>query len=148
MHPLPTLPVHALPRPTRSDPAARPHARTYAPAGLFFGLTQYTELAENAQEQVERYYKYFIDVQVMIFIGFGFLMTFMRRYSYGAVSLNYFASALMFLEAILMIGATQVRACRGAVQTCWWRVCHCAGMAKRHSPRHCFGRSRIWETMF
>nr|AAM17923.1 Rh protein homolog-2 [Chlamydomonas reinhardtii]AAM19664.1 Rh2 protein [Chlamydomonas reinhardtii] len=98
-------------------PPREPQLRTgFAPSviaiaavivGLFFGLTQYTELAENAQEQVERYYKYFIDVQVMIFIGFGFLMTFMRRYSYGAVSLNYFASALMFLEAILMIGATQ-----------------------------------------
>ena len=33
-----------------------------------------------------------------VFIGFGFLMTFLRRYSYGAVALNYFASALMFLE--------------------------------------------------
>ncbi|KAG2429545.1 hypothetical protein HXX76_010780 [Chlamydomonas incerta] len=43
----------------------------------------------------------------MIWIGFGFLMTFMRRYGYGAIALNYFASALMFLAAILMLGATQ-----------------------------------------
>ena len=50
-----------------------------------------------------------VDVNIMVWIGFGFLMTFMRRYGYGAVALNYFASALMFLEAILMIGATQVR---------------------------------------
>ena len=42
-------------------------------------------------------------------VDVNFLMTFMRRYGYGAVALNYFASALMFLEAILMIGATQVR---------------------------------------
>ncbi len=31
----------------------------------------------------------------------------LRRYSYGAVALNYFASALMMLEAILFIGACQ-----------------------------------------
>lgn len=43
----------------------------------------------------------------MVFIGFGFLMTFMRRYSFGAVGLNYFASALMILEAIICIGACQ-----------------------------------------
>ncbi|KAG2430162.1 hypothetical protein HXX76_010261 [Chlamydomonas incerta] len=75
--------------------------------GLFFGLTQYTELGENAQEEVDRFYKYLVDVNIMVWIGFGFLMTFMRRYGYSAVALNYFASALMFLEAILMIGATQ-----------------------------------------
>ncbi|KXZ48230.1 hypothetical protein GPECTOR_29g134 [Gonium pectorale] len=75
--------------------------------GLFFGLVRYTEFGEDAIEDVERHYKYFCDVQIMVFIGFGFLMTFMRRYSYGAVSFNYFASALMFLLAILCIGATQ-----------------------------------------
>ena len=26
-------------------------------AGLFFGLTQYTELGTNAQEEVDRFYK-------------------------------------------------------------------------------------------
>ncbi|KAG2489876.1 hypothetical protein HYH03_011678 [Edaphochlamys debaryana] len=75
--------------------------------GLFFGLVRYTEMSDNAMDQVQRYYKYFIDVQIMIFVGFGFLMTFMRRYSLGAVSLNYLASALMMLEAVLVIGATQ-----------------------------------------
>ena len=30
----------------------------------------------------------FQDVHVMIFVGFGFLMTFMRRYGYGSVGFN------------------------------------------------------------
>ncbi|PNH10280.1 Ammonium transporter Rh type A [Tetrabaena socialis] len=75
--------------------------------GLFFGLERYTELSEDAVEQVDRYYMYFIHVQIMVFVGFGFLMTFMRRYSHSAVALNYLASALVMLEAVLVIGATQ-----------------------------------------
>ncbi|PNH10282.1 SAL1 phosphatase, partial [Tetrabaena socialis] len=75
--------------------------------GLFFGLERYTELSEDAVEQVDRFYMYFIHVQIMVFVGFGFLMTFMRRYSHSAVALNYLASALVMLEAVLVIGATQ-----------------------------------------
>ena len=42
-----------------------------------------------------------------VFVGFGFLMTFLRRYSFGAVALNMVASALVYLEAILVVGAMQ-----------------------------------------
>lgn len=38
---------------------------------------------------------------------FGFLMTFLRRYSYGAVALNMFVSAVVMVEAILWVGAAQ-----------------------------------------
>jgi len=90
--------------------------RTFAPStvfaiavfiGLFFGFVRYVELDDEVQEQVEQYYQWFIHVNIMIFVGFGFLMTFMRRYSLSAVSLNFFMSAIMFLEAILCIGACQ-----------------------------------------
>ena len=30
----------------------------------------------------------FQDVHVMIFVGFGFLMTFLRRYGYGSIGFN------------------------------------------------------------
>lgn len=33
-------------------------------------------------------YGHFQDIHVMIFVGFGFLMTFLRKYGYSAVSLN------------------------------------------------------------
>ena len=40
----------------------------------------------------------------MVFVGFGFLMTFLRRYSVGAVALNMVVSAQVFLQSILIIG--------------------------------------------
>ena len=36
----------------------------------------------------------FQDVHVMIFLGFGFLMTFLKKYALSAVSLNLMCSAL------------------------------------------------------
>lgn len=40
-------------------------------------------------------YPYFRDVNVMIFFGFGFLMTFLRRYGYSAVGYTLLISALV-----------------------------------------------------
>ncbi len=51
-----------LPLPCVHSPL--PNSPTPYPPGLFYGLTRYTELSENAEEEVERYYKYFVDVQV------------------------------------------------------------------------------------
>ena len=46
----------------------------------------------------------FQDVHVMIFIGFGFLMTFLKRYGYGAIGYNLFIAALMLQWATLIGG--------------------------------------------
>ena len=48
-----------------------------------------------------------LQVYVMIFLGFGFLMTFLKRYSYSAVALNFVGSALVILESVLAIGWAQ-----------------------------------------
>lgn len=53
---------------------------------------------------VEFYYSFFQDVHVMMFIGFGFLMTFLRRYSFSSVSFNFLVAAFVLEWAILIRG--------------------------------------------
>lgn len=54
----------------------------------------------------EFYYRYpsFQDVHVMIFIGFGFLMTFLQRYGFSSVGFNFLIAALALQWATLMQG--------------------------------------------
>lgn len=40
----------------------------------------------------------------MIFVGFGFLMTFLKRYSFGAVGFNFLIAAFGIQWALLMQG--------------------------------------------
>ncbi|CAF0963958.1 unnamed protein product [Rotaria sp. Silwood1] len=53
---------------------------------------------------VEFYYSFFQDVHVMMFIGFGFLMAFLRRYSFSSVSFNFLIAAFVVEWAILVHG--------------------------------------------
>lgn len=46
----------------------------------------------------------FQDVHVMIFIGFGFLMTFLKKYGLSAVSLNMLNAVICLQWATLVIG--------------------------------------------
>ncbi|XP_078539325.1 ammonium transporter Rh type C isoform X2 [Lissotriton helveticus] len=52
------------------------------------------------------YFRYpsFQDVHVMIFVGFGFLMTFLKLYGFGSVGLNFLMAAFSIQWAILMQG--------------------------------------------
>ena len=45
-----------------------------------------------------------MDVHSMMFIGFGFLMTFLKRYGYGAVGLNFIIAAFVLEWSILVRG--------------------------------------------
>ncbi|XP_014672309.1 PREDICTED: ammonium transporter Rh type B-B-like isoform X2 [Priapulus caudatus] len=61
----------------------------------------------KAQEDGDRladYYPMFQDVHVMIFVGFGFLMTFLKRYGYSSVGINFLIGAFVLQWATLMIG--------------------------------------------
>ncbi|XP_063709670.1 ammonium transporter Rh type A [Culicoides brevitarsis] len=49
-------------------------------------------------------YPHFEDIHVMIFIGFGFLMTFLKKYGYSATGFNLWVAALVIQWAILMRG--------------------------------------------
>ena len=64
----------------------------------FAVFTRYT-----SQPQVEQYYLYYIHVAVMVFVGFGFLMTFLKSHSLSAVSLNFVASCMVMLADILLV---------------------------------------------
>ncbi|CAL8359665.1 unnamed protein product [Lota lota] len=62
----------------------------------------------NVTSDIENdfYFRYpsFQDVHVMIFVGFGFLMTFLKRYSFGAVGFNFLIAAFGIQWALLVQG--------------------------------------------
>jgi ammonium transporter Rh len=53
---------------------------------------------------LDHYYPLFQDVHVMVFIGFGFLMTFLKRYGFGAIGFNLLIAALNVQWSILCSG--------------------------------------------
>ncbi|XP_069696076.1 ammonium transporter Rh type A isoform X1 [Periplaneta americana] len=52
----------------------------------------------------DHYYPLFQDVHVMVFIGFGFLMTFLKRYGFSAIGFNLLIAALNVQWSILCSG--------------------------------------------
>ena len=50
---------------------------------------------------VSTYYPVFVDVHIMIFIGFGFLMVFLKSHSWASVGLNYVIAAYAVQVSIL-----------------------------------------------
>lgn len=46
----------------------------------------------------------FQDVHTMMFIGFGFLMTFLKRYGFGSVGLNFLVAAFILQWSTLVAG--------------------------------------------
>ncbi|XP_047146568.1 ammonium transporter Rh type A isoform X1 [Hydra vulgaris] len=66
---------------------------------LFAGFVDYdyTKSGHN-----NKFYAQFQDIHVMIFIGFGFLMTFLKKYGYGALSYNLLLAAATIQWATLI----------------------------------------------
>ncbi|KAL4229279.1 hypothetical protein ACF0H5_012319 [Mactra antiquata] len=64
----------------------------------------FTSIDENSA-YIGRKYPPFQDVHAMIFVGFGFLMTFLKKYGYSSVSIN------MYLASLLAQWAFFVRGC-------------------------------------
>ncbi|XP_047217837.1 ammonium transporter Rh type B [Girardinichthys multiradiatus] len=68
--------------------------------------TSHNISSHNAEYENDFYYRYpsFQDVHVMIFIGFGFLMTFLQRYGFSSVGFNFLIAAFSLQWATLMQG--------------------------------------------
>jgi len=64
----------------------------------------YAVFLKYDEEYEARIYPMFQDVHAMIFVGFGFLMTFMKRYSFSGVGFNFLLAALIVQWAILCEG--------------------------------------------
>ncbi|XP_020893447.1 ammonium transporter Rh type A isoform X1 [Exaiptasia diaphana] len=61
-------------------------------------------LVDESKNDISVFYSLFQDVHVMIYIGFGFLMTFLRKYGYSAVGYNFFIAALVCQWATILSG--------------------------------------------
>ncbi|KAL4099173.1 hypothetical protein PRIC1_006982 [Phytophthora ramorum] len=73
---------------------------------IFFALKFDMPSPGNAETDTTsslNYYPMYMDVHVMIYIGFGFLMTFLRKYSMSAVSLNFLIAVLALEWGIIAV---------------------------------------------
>eukprot|EP01060_Flectonema_neradi_P041735 TRINITY_DN99_c3_g1_i1.p1 TRINITY_DN99_c3_g1~~TRINITY_DN99_c3_g1_i1.p1 ORF type:complete len:476 (+),score=103.46 TRINITY_DN99_c3_g1_i1:49-1428(+) len=59
---------------------------------------------DPAIDDLNRIYPFYQDVHVMVFVGFGFLMTFLKKYSMSAVGFNLLIAATMLQWTILVVG--------------------------------------------
>jgi ammonium transporter Rh len=71
---------------------------------ILYGLFTTYPIEETEAVQKLSIYPLFQDVNVMIFIGFGFLMTFLKKYSWSAVGINYLLAAWTVQLSLLGIG--------------------------------------------
>ena len=59
---------------------------------------------DRAKDEVQTYYPLFQDVHVMIFVGFGFLMVFLKNHSWTSVGYNFLIGAYVMQITILIVG--------------------------------------------
>merc|ERR1719453_467788 len=74
----------------------------------YFGLDYNAKASSDIPVNVEvtNYYGGYMDVHVMIFIGFGYLMTFLYRHGYGSIGYNFFIAALVAQWAMVVVPVT------------------------------------------
>ncbi|PRP82921.1 hypothetical protein PROFUN_06698 [Planoprotostelium fungivorum] len=66
--------------------------------GIWFTYAQVPE----GQIEVHREYGYFRDISIMVFFGFGFLMTFVRRYAYSAIGYTFLIGAFVTQWSVIL----------------------------------------------
>lgn len=73
-------------------------------SGIAQAKDHHTSNSLEAQSEVDAIYPFYQDVHVMVFIGFGFLMTFLYKYGFSAVGYNFLISAFVIQWSILVNG--------------------------------------------
>ena len=76
---------------------------------VFYGIfTEYHAdaniLLQNKSTNIYRQYGLFQDIHVMMFIGFGFLMTFLKKFWFSSLGMNFWLAALTLQWYILVSG--------------------------------------------
>ncbi|XP_019376498.1 PREDICTED: ammonium transporter Rh type A [Gavialis gangeticus] len=79
--------------------------------GIFVRYKEFT-IHQSQKEQTLHIelYPFFQDVHVMIFVGFGFLMTFLKKYGFTSVGINMLIAALGIQWGTLMQGFCHMKA--------------------------------------
>lgn len=71
---------------------------------IYTPLSNVTNFEEPPRGLVDFYYPMYADKHVMIFIGFGFLITFLCRYSFSAAGFNFIVCAFTLEWALIIRG--------------------------------------------
>jgi ammonium transporter Rh len=67
-------------------------------------VSSHSSSHEASPPELDHYYPLYQDVHVMIFIGFGFLMTFLKKYGFSSVGYNFVLSAFAIQWGIMCTG--------------------------------------------
>ena len=59
---------------------------------------------DDVSAEIDHYYPFYQDVHVMILVGFGFLMTFVRKYAYSSLGYTLLLTAMVIQASILING--------------------------------------------
>ena len=68
---------------------------------VFYGIFV-RPLVHTDQGQNTKYYPMFQDINVMMLVGFGFLMTFIKKNSWSALSYTFFINAVILQLYLLL----------------------------------------------
>lgn len=58
----------------------------------------------KGSEEVPKYYAMWMDIHTMMFVGFGFLMTFLKRYGYSSIGFNFLIAAYVLEWSLIVRG--------------------------------------------
>ena len=79
---------------------------TFGAGGHTYSTNPIKIAAENAQANHDmiKYYPMWQDINVMVFIGFGYLMAFLKTHSWSSIGFNFLAAAWAIQCTIIFYG--------------------------------------------